>query len=230
MLHGDSRNSAEREKIIFGEFLSRGIDGLIIENCLDPAGLEKTVGGRVPYICMTDFDGPTVTVDRKDGMERMTDHLIEAHGHRSPVFLSRGPGTKKYEGFCASLAKHGISAENTHLFLKDAMHPDELVPVLRERNVSAVVCSSDLIAGFLVRTLAEAGLRVPEDMAVTGFDGLEIISELIRPPLTTVVNPVGEIAQCIYTLLMKKIQGEHVENKTVYIRPQIRLRRSCGCM
>jgi len=73
------------------------------------------------------------------------------------------------------------------------------------------------------------GKKVPEDIAVVGFDGLELICNLVHPSLTSVKQPIKEVAEFACSLLIKKLNGQAVEEKNYLIEPTLRIGHSCGC-
>lgn len=78
--------------------------------------------------------------------------------------------------------------------------------LLAQEKPDAVFAVSDSLAAGALRAIAQAGLRVPEDIAVVGFDGTEL-AEVVSPQLTTVEQPSREIGRTAVTLLMKRIDN-----------------------
>jgi LacI family transcriptional regulator, galactose operon repressor len=78
---------------------------------------------------------------------------------------------------------------------------------LRQRP-AAVFCANDLMAIGAIDALREAGLSVPEDVAVAGFDDVDAAT-IVHPPLTTVVNPAYDIGACAGQLLVSRLSGEY---------------------
>ncbi len=230
---GDSREEAEREKTIIREFLSRGVDGLLIQSYLDKSTLEEVIAQRVPYICYNlKFEGMNVTVDRRDGAFMVVDHLISQHAHKRIGFVYNRMETnlEKLTGYQKALTEHNIPLSDELLIkLSSKCAGVEALKPIAEQKIDAVFCTNDFIAGHLIKELKLSGRRVPEDVAVVGFDGLDIICDMIQPSLTSIRQPVEKAAELTVQLLMKKLNGQKVEEKIHYIKPTLRIGKSCGC-
>jgi DNA-binding LacI/PurR family transcriptional regulator len=230
---GDSRLEILREKILINEFLARGVDGLLIQSSMKREELETAVKGRMPFIRFGhDVEGLDVTMDRCDGAFIAVEHLITAHLHRKIGFVVSGKDTnlKKYNGYRMALEKYKIDYHEDCCF--EIPHELDATGIAGEiigSGITAVFCSNDFIAGYLIKGITAAGKRVPEDVAVVGFDGLDIICELIQPSLTSVKQPIESIANQAFKLLMQKLNREQFEEKTYYIDPVLRIGQSCGC-
>jgi DNA-binding LacI/PurR family transcriptional regulator len=95
-----------------------------------------------------------------------------------------------------------------------AEHPD----------LDGLAVASDLMAAGALRVLAESGRRVPDDIAVTGYDDLGV-PERTSPTLTTVRNPIGEMAEQATRLLLEQIEGERDPHAIRVIFPPAMVRR-----
>ena len=90
---------------------------------------------------------------------------------------------------------------------------------------TAVFAISDIVAIGAMQAIGNAGLHVPENIAVVGFDDLDIAS-LYNPPLTTVYQPKKDIGRLAMELLCKKIHGLSSENGSVFLEHELRIRKS----
>lgn len=86
-------------------------------------------------------------------------------------------------------------------------------------------CSNDLMAAGVLQALAEAGISVPEDVAVMGFDDLPL-AQHTRPPLTTVRQPIREMGQTAIRMLLRLIEGKPLEARRVVLDTEIVVRGS----
>ena len=91
---------------------------------------------------------------------------------------------------------------------------------------TGIICSNDLMAIGVLKGAAEAGLRVPEDLSVVGFDGIEAAA-WTNPPLTTIEQPIAEIAQTAVDTLRTLIEHPKALPNS-YFRPNLRVRSSTG--
>lgn len=195
-------------------------DGLIIlspspDSDIVPALLE--VG--LPFVLISgQSDNPRVSsvdIDNVTPTEELVSHLITL-GHRRIAFL---PGRAqshsargRHEGYCRALEKAGI-AYNPDLVLPGFYGPasgeqraELLLQLPADRRPTAICCGNDLIAMGVVRTLIAAGIRVPDDISVTGFDDAPEAATL-TPPLTTVRQPLEEMGRHAAQLLLDTIEA-----------------------
>ena len=92
---------------------------------------------------------------------------------------------------------------------------------------SAVITSNDLMAVGALRGIAAHGLRVPDDVAVVGFDDIAL-AKYTEPPLTTVVQPIREIGKLATELVMARVNGERTEPQRHRLKTSLVVRGSCG--
>lgn len=198
--------------------------------------------GTLPLVSVqTALPGhPSILVDNYQGMREMMDHLIGHHGYRRIAFL-RGPIThrgarERYRAYTEALEAHGLPFDpglvtppaegwDNQVGIRDflARHwegPQSQLP-------EAVVGTSANLAEQGLSWLLDHGVRVPEDVAVTGFDDFPHLGG-IMPPLTTTRVPFAEIGQHAISLLLAQMRGETVPIETTF-PARIVIRESCGC-
>jgi LacI family transcriptional regulator len=180
---------------------------------------------------------PSVTVENTEITHKLVEHLIQVHGKRRIMFL-RGPASqedsmRREAGYKSALQANGIPLDEA-LVLNGEFERDVAYQSMHEflRNgkrvaFDAVFTGDDDAAIGVLRALHQHHIRVPEDVAVTGFDDLGF-APFLNPPLTTVRAPteaVGRIAtERLFDLL------EHGPSDEGLILPtEIIFRRSCGC-
>lgn len=91
-----------------------------------------------------------------------------------------------------------------------------------------IVCANDLTALGVVHVLRRADVTVPDEVAVTGFDDIPMARHL-RPPLTTVSQPVGDIGETAFEVLHDMISGEQPAERNTTLPALLVCRESCGC-
>jgi signal transduction histidine kinase len=180
---------------------------------------------------------PSLVVDNESGIEAVLSHLVEAHGRRRIAFI-RGPdGNEEAEarlrGYQAALARHGIPFDPALVCPGDftvQAGPQAVRALLDERGVAfdALIGANDLMAIQAMRELGRRGLRVPEDVSVAGFDDQRDAAS-VTPALTTVSQPLRELAVEAVEQILAQIQGRAVPAVTVLPTRPVR-RRSCGCV
>jgi len=174
-------------------------DGLIIlDGSIELSELERVQSAAPPvpivFACewVEGFSGPSVRADNAEGIRMLVQHLWDL-GHRRFGHVS-GPQTNvlsvhRKRAFKQSVLKCGgdVRAEWVipgSFSIAAGKEAALLVPELRD-GPTAWVCASDQIAFGLIAGLTEAGINVPEDVSVTGFDNIEM-TEVFNPPLTTI--------------------------------------------
>jgi len=179
---------------------------------------------------------PFVSVENKLSSRKLIDHLIEAHGRKRIMYI-KGPDDQEDSnwremGYRASLKAHGLPVDDT-LVLQGMFAHQAAYEALRKhlsqgpRDFDAIFTGNDDSAVGILTALEEAGLRVPEDISVVGFDDFRL-APFLNPPLTTVRAPTEQIGQIAASQLVKLFQGLPVEQE-VLLPTEIILRRSCGC-
>lgn len=109
--------------------------------------------------------------------------------------------------------------------------PEQILNLIRKERVTAFAVAGDLLANRFMHWLRRQGLRVPEDIALFGTDGLEAANQGLVP-LTTIVQPLDSIARRAVNLLLEKIEQpgrQQSSGKPELIQPLYRISRSCGC-
>ena len=182
-----------------------------------------------------DLHIPAITIGNKQGVRNLVDHLIEQHGHRRIVHL-RGPQTAndalwREKGYRQSLAEHGIPYDPA-LVLPGNFDADTAQNAIRDliqhgTTFDAVFSGDDGSALGVLAALQKAGIRVPEDVSVVGFDDVDFASH-VHPPLTTVRAPTEQVGEKAVQQLLRLIAGEDVEPVTL-LPVELVIRRSCGC-
>jgi DNA-binding LacI/PurR family transcriptional regulator len=180
---------------------------------------------------------PSVTVENKSAAYRLVEHLILQHNKRRILFL-RGPLHQedsywRETGYRAALEAHGIPFSEKLVLVGEFEREiaykalDQFLTAGKPVAFDAVFAGDDNAAIGVINALTEHGYRVPEDIAVVGFDDLRL-SAFLAPPLTTVHAPtemVGKIAAERLFGLLNKENSDGV----ILLPTEIIIRRSCGC-
>jgi LacI family transcriptional regulator len=177
-----------------------------------------------------------VAVDNHAGLRELTGHLIEAHGYGALEFVG-GPASspdsaERFAGFRAALRAAGRPAPGAPHCTTDFTEPGGYAAVRRRLAAGpppqVLVCANDQTALGAVRAARDAGLRVPADLKVTGFDDIQIAAAA-QPPLTTVAQPMRELGAMAVDLLVTRLREPRGEPQTVTLPVAVRIRASCGC-
>ncbi len=180
---------------------------------------------------------PFVTVENKAATRKIIDHMIEVHGRRSIIFL-RGPQEQedshwREQGYRDALEAHGIPVD-PRLMLDGEFNGETAYRSIKNMlandhpSFDAIFSGDDDAAIGVITALKEAGLRVPEDIAIVGFDDSRL-SPFLSPPLTTVRAPTEQVGHTAARLLFDLIKDQPTEAVTL-LPTEIIIRRSCGCL
>jgi len=178
---------------------------------------------------------PSVTVENKDGTYSLVNHLIEVHGCQRIAFL-RGPENHQDSywrelGYRESLKAHSLPYD-PHLIGVGAFNQLEAYQTVKDwlangLEFDAVFGGDDEGAIGAITALREAGQRVPEDVAVVGFDDIHLAHYLI-PALTTVRAPIEQAGQQAVKQLVRQIEKE-IPDPITMLPTELVIRSSCGC-
>ncbi len=242
---------ARKSNMLYDLISAETIDGLLVwSSCLDwsvqPGAMQAFCERFRPLPLVSvgrDLAGfPSVLVDNYQGMREAVRHLIETHGYRRIAFL-RGPignheEVLRYQGYTDALREQGIALDplliSTHTTWEraDGMAMVRLLVETRGlkpgRDFQALVCVGDDMACGAMEELIARGVRVPDDVAVVGFND-DPEGRAIVPSLTTVRQPVARIGACATETLLAMLRGESVAQRTVLPLTTV-IRQSCGCV
>jgi LacI family transcriptional regulator len=214
-------------------------DGLILhDRMLSPVGLAK-LADLVPIVTLA--GRPTratmnVRCDNESGMRDLVHHLVADHGYRSLAYLSGHADSPDNRArarlFEAEAAATGATAHLGAAWQGDYSASGGARVVASQLNAGrslprAIVCANDQTALGVMHALAGRGLRVPDDVAVTGFDDVPVARHL-HPTLTTVRQPIQELGATAFDVLYSRISGTAGEADVV-LPVRLIVRESCGC-
>lgn len=170
--------------------------------------------------------------DNFQGGYLITQHLL-ALGHRSFAFIGEANNSApelqaRFLGFHQALESVGLG--NQSVMQVDAISTElagyqAAKVILSNTQPDAIVCASDLMAVGAIRAMRELGLHIPNDIAVVGYDNIQI-SEFCSPPLTTVQQNTVLAGQLLVNNLIKLINNEAVDH--ILMQPELVIRKSCG--
>jgi DNA-binding LacI/PurR family transcriptional regulator len=169
----------------------------------------------------------TVNDDGRAGSALAVDHLV-ALGHRDIVHIDGGTGSQsapRRTGYRLAMERHGLVPRVVHGEYTEAAGA-AAVRSLR-RPFTAVLAANDLNAVGVLSALAEAGLRVPEDVSVVGYDNTWLAG-LRHIGLTTVDQPREEMGRLAAEALISRVRGERVEAAHLVVRPTLVIRATTG--
>jgi DNA-binding LacI/PurR family transcriptional regulator len=247
-----SNGSVEKENANIEYSLRHHINGAIIFPNWGKANIDalyKLKEANIPFVLIDryfkDLDTNYVVVDNKNGAFEMTTHLIRL-GHINIAHLYGTEGSandERLEGYRDALATAGIVYNPEYVAkidmnkgreLNDRFEPDrqggyesmKMLLALKKRP-TAVFAGNDYQAIGAMQAAREAGLDIPGDISVAGFDDLKF-SSLLEVPLTTIKQPKQEIGAKAFEILLRKINGSSSEVTQIVLDTKLIIRKSCG--
>jgi DNA-binding LacI/PurR family transcriptional regulator len=233
---GDSKQGLEAYERFVRNHVGDG--ALVIETASSKAGGELLARQDYPYVSLgRDLGNPNaylVSSDNRDGGKQVTRHLLEK-GHQR-IGIINGPPIgavaglqDRLEGHQQALTEAGLSFDPTLMVYGDyTRHSGELATrqlLTLPDPPTAIFALNDRMAMGAIRTLQASGLRVPEDIAVVGYDDIPTAADF-TPALTTVKGLARKVGQVAAQILFKLIAGETVEEKEVILPTQLIIRGS----
>jgi len=220
--------------------LSGKVDGLLIgEGILAPPVLVK-LAKRLPLVVVAGDTSQrgvdVVSADNWSGAHALVEHLVADHGRRR-LFHIDGPPTapdakERRLAMQAVIEAHpGTELVGSFSGLFSVQSGREGTSAMLEAGgqlPDAIVCANDQMAIGALRALAARGIRVPDDIAVVGFDDI-FPASLCEPPLTTVHQPIRKLGEVACDRLTERIANPALRPKQELLPTELVLRSSCGC-
>jgi LacI family transcriptional regulator len=219
--------------------LERKVDGVAMMTSEMDLGLIKELARRgVPMVFMdVGRVGPRmshVLIDYAHGIRQAVDHVVES-GHRRIAFIT-GPldlhsARTRRQAFLDGMRAHELKVDPR--LVREGTHTAEggqhaMTFLLRgRRRPTAVVCSNDWTAIGALHAIHAAGLRVPDDLSVVGFDDIPL-ARYTSPPLTSVRMSAGDVGSTAFDALFRLVGGERLEGDVYQIPTKLVVRASTG--
>lgn len=235
LIVSSSHDDAEEASTAIRSMRGR-VDGLIVLSPhLDAANLATSLAGRLPILLMNGGAGagqPSIVVDNHGGAVRAVEHLI-ATGRRRIAHVSGPAGNLEAEarlaGYLEAMARAGLPTTVVQgAFDQASGHQAGVELAGRPERPDAIFAGNDMMAVGAMLALQDAGLGVPEDVAIVGFDDVPIAG-LVRPGLTTLRIQIAETGRRALERLVRLINaaGEAVADTACeVVRPELVVRPS----
>jgi LacI family repressor for deo operon, udp, cdd, tsx, nupC, and nupG len=238
VLLGNTNKSVENEYGLIDLLKQKQTDGMILFSArMDPKTLVN-LSEEYPIVLTTAYiDGlkvPTVSIDNISSSRNAVEHLIKL-GHTRIAHIS-GPlefnGSRdRYKGYQQALLQNDLKIDSMLVqegdFTLESGYNLMLKFIAMEHPPTAVFTANDEMAMGVVKAAKDYGLKVPEDLAVVGFDNISF-SAIFEPALTTVAQPLFKMGQVSMQLLLQQIQGVQVSKIQHILESELIIRDSCG--
>lgn len=229
-----------RERRFLEKAQEQQVDGLIIMPSypeLNKEYLIRLSEGAVPVVLRDTIEWlpkvDYVSVDLEEGAYIATKHLINL-GHRRIACVhsefALGRTGSRVKGYKKALAESGIVFDETlvkpcSIRLLDGYTVTK--EILSGKDVTAIFMHNDLLAIGAFKAVRERGLKVPDDIAIVGFDDLEI-SKFLEIPLTSVAHPKAKVGRLLGQAIIERIRHGETEVKHILLKPKLVIRKSSG--
>lgn len=225
------------------QLLARNVDGILItsqdsSSFMEARHIQATQGSQPAPLVTVDWptsQGYAVNLDLEQAGYLATRHLIE-HGHRRiglVTYALEAPNvTPVNAGYRRALTEAGLPFEvrlvQPVLGFTTTAGAEGAQPLLAmEQPPTAIFAISDLLAIGVLHALKQAGRRIPEDMAVVGFNDIPLAAE-VSPALTTVAAPVYQMGLEAMQMLQSLIAGKTPARSQIVLPTTLAIRQSCG--
>jgi DNA-binding LacI/PurR family transcriptional regulator len=243
-----SSENIDKEETQIERFRGLGVQGLIIASLSyqyrATEHIERLHNENFPYVMVSYMHDPAywyVGCDQEQGGFLATEHLIKT-GYRSIGYVHVSKGNLLSEvrknGYARALIEHNIPYASDLIYYLEPEPVDVGIDrhqlgyqfaarfARLDRKPEALVCYNDMTALGFIHGAMEKGLRVPDDVAVVGFDDIPV-SRYASVPLTTVHQPIDQIGKWAVDVLNSRITGQDVGNR-ITLKTTLVIRESCG--
>jgi LacI family transcriptional regulator len=236
----DTQNDPDTELKVVRELVQRRVDGVIIAPSADPENraISYLTANKMPFVLvdrLTSSKVDGVCLQNRHAMEVLVDHLV-GHGHKRIGLVAGEPGFRstleRFEGYSRALKKHGLPLEEALIHAGNPTSEDARASAhklfrLADRP-TAIASGNNLATIGIMKAVRDVGLRIPEDLALIGFDDFEW-ADCFEPRLTVIAQPSDMIGLRAAELLAARIKAPNQPPKSIRLAPTLVLRRSCGC-
>jgi LacI family transcriptional regulator len=221
--------------------LSGKVDGILLGEDIFPPAVIHRLATRIPFVVIAGSPAQRavdiVTADNRSGSAAIASHLIDVHGCKR-LYIVEGPGSSHdsrqrrlgVEQVVLSSADCQLvgSYQGNYSVQSGLAAGTQLLAAGRDVLPDAIVAMNDQMAMGLLRAFANVGVKVPDDVAVVGFDDISPASRTI-PPLTTVNQPMRLLGERACARLLDRIATPDLAHRVELLPTELVLRSSCGC-
>jgi LacI family transcriptional regulator len=221
--------------------VSAKVDGMLIAEGIVGSDQIKQLAARTPIVLVAgsarEPHADVVCVDNQSGTVALVRHLIEEHGRRR-LFYVAGPleapdAQERRRTFEETVAQHPEATltgcfQGRFAAISGQQAVREILSSPYQQLPDAIICANDQMAIGAMRELQAAGIRIPADVAVTGFDDIHL-GAMLTPALTTVRQSMRQLGERACTLLLERIADPSLPHRVERLPTELIVRESCGC-
>ena len=226
-----SLSSATITEDINNLLVQSNLDGMILPPplCDEPSILKALMSAGKPFArispSISEELGLRVEINDHQAAKEMTTKLIEL-GHTSIGFITGRKGTattrRRLEGFLSAMKKANLSVPDSFIQEGNFEYRSALIAgeklLKQPQRPTAIFASNDEMAAGLIAAAHKSGLSVPDDLSIAGFDD-SLVATVVWPQLTTVRQPIKEMAATAVKILIEKCRAESDENPNMELLP-----------
>jgi LacI family transcriptional regulator/LacI family repressor for deo operon, udp, cdd, tsx, nupC, and nupG len=230
-------DNLEKERFYFDILRAESVDGVIVPPIQDsdPVLLEA-LANKLPLIAidrrLKNLSVDSISVDNRHGAEAAVEHLI-SRGYRSIAHIA-GPqlnftSRERKAAWSNTLVRHGLMPRKEHIWWGTNQHESgvagaESLLSLRNRP-RAIFVANNLMAAGALEVISRRGLKVPDDIAIVGFDDPPW-AKWLRPALTTVRQPTHEMGRLAFSLLLRRLNDPKASVQHIVLPTELMIRES----
>jgi LacI family transcriptional regulator len=217
----------------------RHVDGLIVSGpTVNDYELVDVYEQGAKIVMMGKIRGssvPFIDIDNQKGAETAVSHLVSL-GHKKIAIITNAPlgydsSNDRFQGYKNILEKHHLPFDEKYVFIGDRTPESGYFAMKSLLNLdtlpTAVFIASDTVALGAMNVLYEKGIKVPDDLAIVGFDDIALARYVI-PPLTTVHLPAYSLGLGAASMLIQQINNEKIESNQILLQTRLIIRQSSG--
>ena len=218
---------------------TRRLDAFILSaTMIDDPRVQQLTEAGFPFACFGRGSGDTlfVDVDGIEGIRLAVEHLVELGHRRIAMIAWQDDSTAAHyrrEGFQIAMKAFDLEipdgfityGDNDEAYGRRAFL--QLYGLPTDSRPTAFICSSDLEAVGAMNAAEERGITVGKDVSIIGYDDVPM-SQYLRPALTTLHQPISEVAELLVTMLKASIEGKRIQQRQHIISPKLIVRKSTG--
>ncbi|MET1031580.1 LacI family DNA-binding transcriptional regulator [Domibacillus tundrae] len=238
VLLGNANGDSKKTEGYIDQLKQKQVDGLILLSVQLDEKVWQDIADHYPVVIASDYvEGiqvPTISIDNVACGKQITNHFIQM-GHSNIGFiggtLRASVSRDRLNGYKLALTEAGITIQDS--FIEEGDYSiqsgcDLCMKMMNQPNApTALFCGSDEMAFGAIQALRENGYRVPEDVAVAGFDDIKF-SAVMNPALTTIAQPLQKMGKKAMEVLYQLINGHMSSQQQYVIESEFKIRESCG--
>ncbi|MBV8279485.1 MAG: LacI family DNA-binding transcriptional regulator [Verrucomicrobia bacterium] len=235
----NSDEDPTKESAYLSLLAEKRVDGIVfVASGNDRSGVQAVLQQKIPMVILDrELKGTkcdSILVDNRVGACRATQHLLL--GNHQRIGCVCGPknlvsARERLQGYQDAFSGARLRVDPKWIqpgdFHIEGGYTAVQTLLDQPNRITAVFAANDLMAMGVLRGIAARDLRVPEDIAVVGFDGIAL-GRYTQPPLTTMAQPIREIGKLATELVLSRVNGERKEPRIHRLETTLVVRKSCG--